>query len=74
MAAVRYTTAGLLRGGGFVVVHTPGAVVAVCGESHSHISVLWDEGDPVIEQRIPWPPGVSENFEKCFNEYGAEGR
>ncbi|WP_157518152.1 hypothetical protein [Herbidospora mongoliensis] len=74
MAAVRYTTAGLLRGGGFVVVHTPGAVVASCGEPLSHISVLWAEGDPLVEQRIPWPSGVSENFDKCFNEYREEGR
>jgi hypothetical protein len=64
-AGVRYTSAGKLRGKGLAVVHTPGRI-----KDSPHVSVVWPDDDPLETQVAPWPPGVSEDFEACFNDLG----
>ncbi|MGJ6968659.1 hypothetical protein ACSDR0_42810 [Streptosporangium sp. G11] len=74
LAAVRYTTAGRLRGEGFAVVHTPGRVRAECDAIGQHVSVIWPAEDPLNVQKIPWPPAVTKSFVECFNGYREDGR
>ena len=63
LAVVRHTTAEKLRDQGFAVIHTPGRVVRGI-----HASVVWPDDDPLVNQVIPWPPGVPALFDSCFNE------
>jgi hypothetical protein len=48
--AVRYTKAGCLRDAGFVIVHTPGAVI-----NGPHCSVVLDYETGGVP-KVPWPP------------------
>ncbi|MEU4538572.1 hypothetical protein AB0G15_27365 [Streptosporangium sp. NPDC023825] len=74
LAAVRCTTAGKLRSGGFAVVHTPGRILAECDAAGQHVSVIWPAEDPLNVQKIPWPPTVTKSFVECFNGYIEDGR
>lgn len=62
-AGVRYTTAGRLREKGLAVIHSPGKI-----KDGPHVSVVWPDDNPLETQVAPWPPGVSELFEACFND------
>jgi hypothetical protein len=65
-AGLRRTTAGGLRRAGFVVIHTPGALVA-----GPHVSVTWPGAAPFERQDEYWPLGVAEKFDACFT--GCQG-
>lgn len=60
---IRGTTAGALRQAGFGVVHTPGRI-----PGGLHCTVAWPSSDPIANPRVPWPPEVSERFDRCFNK------
>jgi hypothetical protein len=60
---VRYCTAGDLRGVGLAVVHTLSRVKSPI----EHVSVVWPDQAPMERQTVPWPPAVSDSFERCFN-------
>ena len=62
-AGLRHTTAGRIRGAGFAVVHTPGAI-----KDGPHVSIVWPDTNPLERQDIPWPDEVSARFDACFNE------
>src|SRR5699024_9050539 len=62
---VRYARVGDLREAGFAVVHTPGRVAGGV-----HCSVVFPSFDPLVEQAIPWPDKVSDEFDRCFEGEG----
>jgi hypothetical protein len=60
--AVRYTTAGTLRGSGFAVLHTPGR-----SSDRPHASIVWPIPGGPWNPAVPWDEDVQKRFDSCFN-------